>query len=107
MEKKLKLQAAATEKCSEQEKKKNFETMVKYGEPLSNELIEVLSKYGNSAEGLLIETYAICKAYGALIAIAQDANYDVEPLFLKMLPWFIEEAEKMLSGINEEEVSNQ
>lgn len=95
------LEATTTEKSSTQdEKQKNLETMVKYGEVLSNELIEMLSQYGNSYQGLCIETYAVCKAYATLKAIAQNANWDNEPLFQKLLPWFIDEAKQMVSEVN-------
>ncbi len=95
------LEATTTEKSSTQdEKQKNLETMVKYGEVLSNELIEMLSQYGNSYQGLCIETYAVCKAYATLKVIAQNANWDNEPLFQKLLPWFIDEAKQMVSEVN-------
>lgn len=95
------LEATTTEKSSTQdEKQKNLETMVKYGEVLSNELIEMLSQYGNSYQGLCIETYAVCKAYATLKVIAQNANWDNEPLFQNLLPWFIDEAKQMVSEVN-------
>lgn len=95
------LEATTTEKSSTQdEKQKNLETMVKYGEVLSNELIEMLSRYGNSYQGLCIETYAVCKAYATLKVIAQNANWDNEPLFQKLLPWFIDEAKQMVSEVS-------
>ena len=95
------LEATTTEKSSTQdEKQKNLETMVKYGEVLSNELIEMLSQYGNSYQGLCIETYAVCKAYATLKTIAQNANWDNEPLFQKLLPWFIDEAKQMVSEVS-------
>ena len=95
------LEATTTEKSSTQdEKQKNLETMVKYGEVLSNELIEMLSQYGNSYQGLCIETYAVCKAYATLKAIAQNDNWDNEPLFQKLLPWFIDEAKQMVSEVS-------
>ena len=95
------LEATTTEKSSTQdEKQKNLETMVKYGEVLSNELIEMLSQYGNSYQGLCIETYAVCKAYATLKAIAQNANWDNEPLFQKLLPWFIDEAKQMVAEVS-------
>ena len=95
------LEATTTEKSSTQdEKQKNLETMVKYGEVLSNELIEMLSQYGNSYQGLCIETYAVCKAYATLKAIAQNANWDNEPLFQKLLPWFVDEAKQMVSEVS-------
>ena len=95
------LEATTTEKSSTQdEKQKNLETMVKYGEVLSNELIEMLSQYGNAYQGLCIETYAVCKAYATLKVIAQNANWDNEPLFQKLLPWFIDEAKQMVSEVS-------
>ena len=101
MEKIAMLEATTTEKSSTQdEKQKNLEKMVKYGEVLSNELIEMLSQYGNSYQGLCIETYAVCKAYATLKAIAQNANWDNEPLFQKLLPWFIDEAKQMVSEVS-------
>ena len=104
MAKTVMLQPTATKKSSTQdEKQKNLETMVKYGEVLSNELIEKLSQYGNSYQGLCIETYAVCKAYAALNVIALDADWDNEPLFQKLLPWLINEAEEMLAEVKNEE----
>ena len=104
MAKKNSLQAKATKKSSTQDiKQKNLETMVKHGEILSNVLIGNLSQYGNSLEGLLIETYAVCKAYAALKVIALDANWDNEPLFQKLLPWFIDEAKEILDEVNNQE----
>ena len=95
------LEATTTEKSSTQdEKQKNLETMVKYGEVLSNELIEKLSLYGNSYQGLCVETYAVCRAYAALKVIAQDAGWDNEPLFQKLLPWFIDESKEVLDEVN-------
>jgi hypothetical protein len=107
MAKKICLQAKATKKSSTQDmKQKNLEIMVKHGEILSNVLIENLSQYGNSLEGLLIETYAVCKAYAALKVIALDANWDNEALFQKLLPWFIDEAKEMVAEVNNQEMSN-
>ena len=102
MAKKVKLQAKATEKISEDKKKENLKIMVRNGEILSNVLIENLSQYGNSLEGLLIETYAVCKAYAALKVISLDADWDNEPLFQKMLPWFIDEAKELLAEVKNE-----
>ena len=103
MAKKVKLQATATKNGSVQdEKQKNLETMVKHGEVLTNVFIENLSQYGNSYQGLCIETYAVCKAYAFLKVIALDADWDNEPLFQKLLPWFIDEAKELLADVNSE-----
>ena len=94
MAKEVNLQATATKKSSAQdEKQKNFETMVKY---------EKLSQYGNTYQGLCIETYAVCKAYAYLKVIALDAGWDNEPLFQKLLPMFIDEAKDLLAKMNNE-----
>jgi hypothetical protein len=104
MKKTVMLEAKATKKSSTQdENQKNLETMVKHGEILSNVLIENLSQYGNSFQGLCIETYAVCKAYATLKVIALDADWDNEPLFQKLLPWFIDEAKEMLAEVNNQE----
>ena len=103
MAKTVMLQPTATKKSSTQdEKQKNLETMVQYGEVLSNELIEKLSQYGNSYQGLCIETYAVCKAYAALKVIGLDAGWDCEPLFQQLLPMFIDEAKELLTEMNKE-----
>ena len=103
MAKTVMLQPTANKKSSTQdENQKNLETMVKYGEVLSNELIEKLSQYGNSYQGLCIETYAVCKAYAALKVIGQDAGWDCEPLFQQLLPMFIDEAKELLTEMNKE-----
>ncbi len=104
MAKTVMLQPTATKTSSTQdEKQKNLETMVKYGEVLSIELIEKLSQYGHSDQGLCIETYALCKAYAALKVISLDKGCDIEPLFLKLLPWSIDEAEEALAEVKNEE----
>ena len=104
MAKTVMLQPTATKKSSTQdEKQKNLETMVKYGEVLSNELIEKLSQYGNSYQGLCIETYALCKAYAFLKVIGLAAGWDNEDLFQKLLPMFIDEAKEMLAEMNNQE----
>ena len=104
MAKTVMLQPTATKKSSTQdEKQKNLETMVKYGEVLSNELMDLLSQYGNSYQGLCIETYAVCKAYAFLKVIAQDAGWDDEPLFQKLLPMFIDQAKEVVDNVNNKE----
>ena len=101
MAKTVKLQATATKKSStKDEKKENLQAMVKHGEVLSNELIEKLSQYGNSFQALCIETYALCKAYASLKVIALDAGWDNEPLFQKLLPWFIDEMKEVVAELN-------
>ena len=106
MAKSISLQATATKNSSTQDEKKNLETMVKYGEVLSTEIIEKLSHYGNFHLGLGIETYALCKAYAFLKTIAQEVGWDCEPLFQQLLPTFIDEAKQMLAEVKNEEMFN-
>lgn len=84
------------------ENKKRMERLaglVRTGELLGNELITKLAEYGSSPEGLLIETYAISKAYGALRAIAEDKGLDVVEVFEWLLPSFLEEMREEVKNI--------
>ena len=98
--KKSKLQATATQKSSAQDElQKNFEAIVKIGEVLSTEIIGKLAQYGNSFLGIYVETYALCKAYASLKVVAQDADFEIESLFQKLLPYFIDEAKELLEEV--------
>lgn len=81
------------------EQKKIMESIIglmETGEALGNELITLLSEYGSSHEGLLIEAYAISKAYGALMAVAEEKGYDALQLFEGLWPTFFEEMKDVL-----------
>ena len=73
--------------------------MMKSGELLGDELIKLLSEYGSSKEGLLIETYAMSKAYGALRAIAEDKGFDAVELFEGLWPTFFEEVKEDIKNL--------
>lgn len=73
------------------------------GEVLGNELIELLSQHGCSFEGVVIETYAMSKAWVALQAVAHSVGYDAEELFKQLIPTFTEDMEGIINEIEEEE----
>ena len=66
--------------------------LAKEGEDLGLVMMTILSEYGSSREALIIETYAMAKAYGALKAVAEDKGFNTEELFQKLVPSFVEEA---------------
>ena len=85
---------------SEVEYKEQIAALANTGELLGNELIERLSQYGCSFEGLIIETYAMSKAWAALQAIAHSEGYDAESLFKKLSPTFDAEMEGLVKEVD-------
>ena len=77
--------------------------LLKTGEALGKELMEQLSQHGSSYEGLIIETYAMSKAWGALLAIAHCEDFDAEDLFNLLLLSFIREMEGLINETLERE----
>lgn len=73
--------------------KEQFAGLAKTGEVLGCELMDLLADYGCSMEGLVLETYAMAKAWGTLKVIAASKGYDPTNLFNFLLPAFIEDAE--------------
>lgn len=89
---------------SEEEKKnRNFKIMVEHGEKFASELMDKLSSYGCSPVALMVETYAVAKAYGALRAMSLSEGYDFQSLFDKLVSMFQEETEEMLAEMGQEE----
>ena len=80
----------------ERKKLERYHELVTAGEALGDELIEKLARNGSSMEALVVETYALSKAYGALRAIADDKGFEAERVFEAMLPSFIEEMKRCL-----------
>ena len=78
-------------KTAEERKEKRFLKLMKQGEELGENLMILLSEFGSSMEGLIVETYALCKAHGALKAIAEDKGFDADNLYDALLPSFLEE----------------
>ncbi len=77
--------------------------VMEHGIALGSELMEKLSHFGSSREGLMIETYAMAMAYGGLRAMAELRGYDCTEMFDALLPSFQEEM-KLVIG---EEVINK
>ena len=81
--------------------KKNFKKTNKQvgteKEMLGNQIAEMLSQYGSSMSGLLLETYAMAKAWAALKAIAKNKGFDAEELFERVVPSFAEEMESIVN----------
>lgn len=82
--------------------KEEFTRLVKTGEKLGDEIIEIFIEYGCSFKALFFETYALAKVWGTLQAIAFDSGYDPKSLFETILHVFIKDAEKYLKELREE-----
>lgn len=88
---------------SEKEKKENLKMMVRNGEPLATALIGTLSLFGSSPEALMVETYALAKAWATLKAVFMSKGINPIPLYMKLVPMFDEEMEETMQEIEEEE----
>jgi len=84
-------------KTAEERKLKRFAKLMEQGEELGEDLMIMLSEFGSSMEGLIVETYAIAKAHGALKAIAEDKGVNTDDLYEGLLPSFIEEMREELN----------
>ena len=71
--------------------------MAKTGEVLGDELIDLLSQHGESFEGLVIETYALCKLWAAVKAVSDEMGFDFDDLTQRLLPLFIKEMKNAVS----------
>lgn len=96
MAKKLNLHATKSGEVDKVNQKEKFKALALKGEELGNKLIEHLSDYGCTLEGLWVETYAMSKAWGTLLAVAHDENLEPADLFYEFLPVFIEDAENII-----------
>lgn len=84
---------------TEKEVKEFIKMMATGGEMLGNQLADMLAQHGSSMGALLIETYAMAKAWSALKAIAKSKGFDAEELFERLLPSFSEEMEVIVNDI--------
>lgn len=84
--------------------KEQIVVLMNTGEVLGNELIDMLSQYGCSHGGLLIETYAMSKAWAALRTIAHRKGYDADDLFEQLLPSFMKDMEGVVDEMEEEKM---
>ena len=89
--------------CSEKEKKENLKMMVRNGEPLATALIGTLSLFGSSPEALMVETYALAKAWATLKAVSLSKGINSIPLYMKLVPMFDEEMEETMQEIEKED----
>ena len=87
---------------TEMEVKEFVKTMAKAGEMLGDQLADMLAQYGRSMGALLLETYAMAKAWAALKAIAENKGFDAEELFESLLPSFTEEMEAIVNETAEQ-----
>lgn len=101
MAKEIKLKQATT--SSEVRNREYCAALMNTGEVLGNELIDLLSQHGCSFEGLVIETYAMSKAWAAIQAIAHSKGYDAEDLFKQLLPSFVKDMEGIINEMEEVE----
>ena len=101
MAKEIKLKQATT--SSEVRDREYCVALINRGEVLGNELIELMSQHGCSFEGLVIETYAMSKAWAALQTIAHSEGYDAEDLFKRLLPSFIKDMEGFINEMEEKQ----
>lgn len=81
---------------SREKKVESLIDLMELGEELGEKLMVALSEFGSSMEGLIVETYAIAKAHGALKAIAEDKGVNTDNLYEGLLPSFLEEMREAL-----------
>ena len=81
-------------------KKLNGVDLCKAGQDVGNQIISILSEWGSSTEGLIIETYAMGVAWAALAAIAFDKGYDPTDLFLHVAENYKEDMDNMVKDID-------
>lgn len=74
--------------------------LCKAGQDVGNQLISILSEWGSSIDGLIIETYAMGVAWAALAAIAFDKGYDPTDLFLHVAENYKEDMDNMVKDID-------
>lgn len=87
---------AAKEKGSKKLSERYCRKMEREGEILGDDIISLLSFYGESFEGLVIETYGLCKAWATLKVVAKVHNFEVDELYDLLFPCFHEEMQRIL-----------
>ena len=81
-------------------KKLSGADLCKAGQDVGNQIISILSEWGSSKEGLIIETYAMGVAWAALAAIAFDKEYDPTDLFLHVAENYKEDMDNMVKDVD-------
>lgn len=93
MKQKKNLKAAT---CSEKEKDENFSFMVKWGEILNLNLMELMAEMGSHPKALMAEVYALAKLWAYLKGVSEHKGYLVDELFEKLVPMFEDEVKEIL-----------
>lgn len=81
-------------------KKLSGADLCKTGQYVGNQIISILSEWGSSIDGLIIETYAMGVAWAGLAAIAKDKGYDPTDLFLYIAENYEEDMDKMVQDVD-------
>ena len=92
--KKDKKKIAAT--CSKMVKNEYFSFMVKWGEILNLNLMELMAEMGSHPKALMAEVYALAKLWAYLRGISEHKGYQVDELFEKLVPMFEDEVKEIL-----------
>lgn len=74
--------------------------LCKAGQDVGNQIISILSEWGSSKEGLIIETYAMGVAWAGLAAIAKDKGYDPTDLFLNIAESYEEDMNEIVKEVD-------
>lgn len=75
--------------------------LCKAGQTVGNQLISILSEWGSSTEGLIIETYAMGMAWAGLMAIAKDKGFDPTDLFLHIAENYQEDMDEVVKEFSQ------
>ena len=89
-----------TNAVGNESKKLSGADLCKAGQDVSNQIISILSEWGSSIDGLIIETYAMGVAWAALAEISFDKGYDPIDLFLHVAENYKEDMDNMVKDID-------
>ena len=89
-----------TNSVGNESKKLSGIDLCKAGQNVGNQIISILSEWGSSKEGLIIETYAMGVAWAGLAAIAKDKGYDPTDLFLNIAESYEEDMNEIVKEVD-------
>jgi hypothetical protein len=89
-----------TNSVGNESKKLSGVDLCKAGQYVGNQIISILSEWGSSKEGLIIETYAMGVAWAGLAAIAKDKGYDPTDLFLNIAESYEEDMNEIVKEVD-------
>ena len=101
MAKMINLQKKSNNSVGKESKKLTGAELCKAGQAVGNQLISVLSEWGSSTDGLIIETYAMGMAWAGLVAIAKDKGFDPTDLFLNIAESYEEEMNEIVKEVDD------